>query len=503
MPNSFELNPRSASNRTLLILGVCFIVIASVTVVLAVKKSKGDLDRIVRVSAELVNVGDGLPEKSDVKFRGVLVGQVSDVVTASAGRPNTVHIALKPEYASGIPSTVTARVVPSNVFAVSSIQLIDNGPAATDLRGGAVIHEDTSLPTVMFQSTLSKFREVFDALTRPDDDRSVGVLAAITEATQGRGDRLRKTGRDLNEIVAQLNNVVATDPEPSTISALTEAADALRDVSPELFDALDTAVSPMRTFAEKRAQLNELLSAGLNTAGTLGTAFENQTDRLINITAQMTPVIGVLADNVGQFQPIFTRVQRLADNVGSIWNPDTNQLTVKVIVSLTPVRSYVRADCPRYGALEGPSCKTAPEVPTAPALYPALGSMGYPPPPGTGNRPNFAPPRDSVRHAGEVPGAPGPGPLPAPASPPQGPPFPAEAPLTAASPAPPPPAPPAAVAPQSAVIGGSVGPVGSAQEQNQLSQIVGGQASAATQLLLGPVVRGTTVNIAPEPGGDR
>ncbi|MFS0901273.1 mammalian cell entry protein, partial [Mycolicibacterium litorale] len=69
--------------------------------------------------------------------------------------------------------------------------------------------------------------------------------------------------------------------------------------------------------------------------------------------------------------------------------------------------------------------------------------------------------------------------------------------------APPPPAPPAAVAPQSAVIGGSVGPVGSAQEQNQLSQIVGGQASAATQLLLGPVVRGTTVNIAPEPGGDR
>ena len=502
MPNSYESDPRSTSNRVLIALGAGFLLIASVASVLAIMKSKGDLDRIVRVTAELVNVGDGLPEKSDVKFRGVLVGQVSDVVTGAHGQPNVVHIALKPEYASWIPNTVTARVVPSNAFAVSSVQLIDPGTSAPGLTAGAVIHEDTSLPTVMFQSTLNKFREVFYALTRAPDDHSVGVLAAITEATQGRGDRLRETGRDLNEIVAQLNTVVNRDAGPSTVAALTDAADALRDVSPELFDALGSAVRPMRTFAEKRAALANLLSSGLTTTGTLGSAFDHQTDRLITITTLLTPVVGVLADNVGQFQPIFTRIQRVADQLNEIWNPDTNQLTVKAIVSLTPFRTYVRADCPRYGALEGPSCQTAPEIPTAPALYPALASMGYPPPSiPTENRPNLAPPRDSVRHAGEVPGGPGLAPL-LPGPPGTDPPPPIDAPLPAEAPSSP--ALGAAnIEHQVAVIGGNVGPVGSAEELGRLSQIVGGEANAATQLLLGPLVRGTNVAIAPDTGGER
>src|SRR5699024_6088645 len=72
-------------------------------------------------------------------------------------------------------------------------------------------------------------------------------------------------------------------------------------------------------------------------------------------------------------------------------------LSASATVSLTPVRQYVRADCPRYGELLGPSCFTAPDIPTAPDLFPALESRGFPPTPGlTENRPNPAPPRDSV-----------------------------------------------------------------------------------------------------------
>ena len=57
--------------------------------------------------------------------------------------------------------------------------------------------------------------------------------------------------------------------------------------------------------------------------------------------------------------------------------------------------------------------------------------------------------------------------------------------------------------PQSAAIAGNVGSVGSEQEKAQLSQIIGGQANAATQLLLGPVVRGSTVHIAPDTAGEQ
>ncbi len=502
MPNSFDSDSRGPSNRRLFVVGMCFLLVAAVCIATAIVKSKGGLDRLVLVSAELVNVGDGLPAKSDVKFRGVLVGDVSDVELRGRGRPNIVRIRLKPEYASGIPDTVTARVVPSNVFAVSSVQLVDDGTAGAPLQAGAVIHEDTRLSTVLFQSLLTKVRQLLKGVGREPTDRSVGILAALSEATEGRGDQIVDAGRDLNEIVTQLNTVVATEAGPSTISAIADATHALQDASPDLHDALDSAISPMLTFTEKRAELENLLSAGLRTVGTIGDAFDNQTDRLIAITTQLTPVVGVLADNDGQFQPIFTRVQRLAERLDFALDRETNLFTIKIVVSLTPFRTYVRADCPRYGALEGPSCQTAPEVPTAPALYPALGSKGYPPTPGVPeNRPNLAPPRDSVRHAGEVPGGLGQAPpLPGPV---EQPPPPGRAEL----PGPPGraelPGPPGDVQPQAVEIGGNVGPVGSDQETHQLSRIVGGQANSSTELLLGPLVRGTTVSIAPDSGGDR
>ncbi|WP_131724979.1 MlaD family protein, partial [Mycobacteroides abscessus] len=115
--------------------------------------STGRLNDFVRVVADLNNVGDGLPQKSDVKYHGVLVGEVDGVTPASNGQPNFVHINLKPQYAKSIPSTATARVVPSNVFAVSSVQLVDRGPGAP-IRAGAHIAEDTQLPTVLFQTTV-------------------------------------------------------------------------------------------------------------------------------------------------------------------------------------------------------------------------------------------------------------------------------------------------------------------------------------------------------------
>jgi virulence factor Mce-like protein len=502
MPNSFDYDSRSPSNRQLFVAGVCFVLVTAVIVALLTAKSEGKLDRLVRVSAELVNVGDGLPAKSDVKFRGVLVGFVTDVVPAGTGRPNIVHMNLMPEYARGIPNTVTARVVPSNVFAVSSVQLVGNGQGSTPLRSGTVIPADQSMPTVLFQTTLNKVRELLTAVGREPTGDSIGMLATLGEATHGRGDRMLDAGRDLNEIVTQLNTVVASDTGPSTISALTDAANGLRDVAPDLFDALGSAVKPMQTLAEKRSALSNFVSAGLGTVGTLADAFDHQTDKLINITTQMTPVVGVLADNRGQFQPIFTRMQRLGNKFyDEAWNQEKSQFTIKAVVSFTPSRTYIRQDCPRYGEMTGPSCQTAPEVPTAPALFPALGSRGYPPTPGlTENRTNLAPPRNSVP-------APDPGSPPTQDSPP-GPPAespaapPADAPLLPAeSPPPAEPTPPASVQPQSIVIGGNVGPVGSPQENDQLSRIVGGEANAATQLLLGPVARGATVRIAPDPGG--
>lgn len=511
MTNSFDTDSRGPSNRRLFVAGVCFLTVITSVIALCLMKSQGRLDNIVRVTAELMNVGDGLPAKSDVKFRGVLVGEVSDVELSGVGRPYIVRINLKPNHASSIPDTVTARVVPSNVFAVSSVQLVSNGLDLSPLRSGSVIREDHTLPTVLFQSLLTKVRELLKSVSRDDNDNTIGVLAALSGAAESRGSSIRAAGSDLHHIVTQLNNVVGDNNDPTTISALATAANALRQAEPVLSDALDEAIAPMRALTETRSQLTNLISAGINTTTTLGEAFDNHTDRLIAITTQLTPVIGTLADNSDEFTPIATRMTRMAERVEANYDTERHNYVIKAIVSLAPFRQYVRADCPRYGELEGPSCQTAPEVPTAPDLLPALGSMGIPPPNGiTENRPNLAPPRDSVRHAGDVPGGIPPSAHPTPGLPISDPgsslaPTEASAPetvITTPSDKPEEASSETFGLPQNyeQEYGGSVGPVGSVAENSQLSQVVGREADSAVQLLLGPVLRGAAVHITPDTG---
>jgi ABC-type transporter Mla subunit MlaD len=468
--NTLDPNGRGWSDRSLLAGGVVVVVMVGLVTAALLAKSRGYLDSRVSVTAAMMNVGDGLPERADVKFRGVLVGAVTSVDPGEGGRPNIVHIDLKPSAAQQIPSTVTARVVPSNVFAVSSIQLIDRG-AGEPLPPGAEIVEDAELPTALFQSTVNRVRELLKATDGGGDGPPVGVLALIAESTNGRGNELLASGARLQRILTEMNHLMAADPdEPSAMTALADMSRALDDATPGLLDSLDNALVPMRTVAEKHSEIGGLLSAGLDTAGRASSALDNQMDRLIGITTHLEPVVGVFAQHHDKMLPIATRLTRLAEKgYQESWDKDKQTFKANIIVSFTPLWTYIRADCPRYGALEGPSCQTAPEVRKKFDIPQVLLPGSYQPPP------ELAPP----------PGAPLP-----------------SAELDAGLPMVPgddePPLPPGeAAAPAS--YGGNVGPVNSPGEHQQLSAVLGESASPAQQLLLGPLARGTVVTVTDSP----
>ncbi|WP_328351229.1 MCE family protein [Mycobacterium sp. NBC_00419] len=380
MGNSFELDGRGPSERQLLVYGLAVLLAAALITTLLVVKSTGKLTNYVRVVADLLNVGDGLPQKSDVKYHGVLVGSVDTVIPAANGSPNYVHIDLKPEYAESIPDSVTARVVPSNVFAVSSVQLVADG-AGPAIRAGAHIPEDTALPTVLFQTTISKLRDVLAAAGRGRYDDSVGILAAVNAATENRRGTLLTGGAQLSRLLDELNSVISTEPGPTTVSALIDATHGLAATAPDLLDALHQAVEPMQVLAEKRSALATLISGGATTVGTTRTAIDNHIDQLTGITTHLTPVLGSLAMNAGKFVPAFTKLNGLSRKFfDEVWIPELEAGNMRINLSLTPSYSYTRADCPRYGQLWGPSCYTAPQIVVRPDLPEILMPQNYQPP---------------------------------------------------------------------------------------------------------------------------
>ena len=489
-----DLDGAVFSRRQLLVRGgAALALVAAITSALLVK-STGVLDRYVNVVAELHNVGDGLPPRSDVKYRGVLVGTVDGVAPSARAQPNQVHVRLKPAYAKSIPATVTARVVPSNVFAVSALQLVDHGPGAP-IREGGHIAEDTRLPTVLFQSTVNKLREILTAAGRGREDNSLGILAAVGAATDHRRVELLTGAAQLDRILDQLNAIVATDQGPSTVSALVQAAHGLSQTAPDLVDALHQAVRPMQTLAEKRDQLRAFIGAGVHTTGTVVESLHNHTDQLIQITTDLTPVLGVLAENAQHFVPITRRITRFSDTFfQEVWDPELATAKGRVNLSFTPSYSYTRADCPRYGELKGPSCFTAPQIAVRPDLPEVLLPQNYRPPAG------LAPPPGTVLGPNGNPVAIGP-PLvnPNPDLRDPNPPVPSWL-----SPAPPVPgsADPGETAIAPASFGGTVGPVGSAQERGQLGRILGQPITSAQQLVLGPIARGAIVTRTEDPQGE-
>ncbi|MEU4312103.1 MCE family protein [Nocardia sp. NPDC024068] len=364
MTTAFEADDRNLATWKLLVRGIAFAVVVAAAVAAGIARSQGSFEDTVGVTAIMTDIGDGLPVKSDVKYRGVLVGTVTGIDLTDLGT-SRVRIDLEPWHASGIPATVTARVVPSNVFAVPSVQLVDNGPAPA-LRAGAQLSQDRSLDTVRLQTSLTALSTIAAAAGRSPSDPTVGILETVRAATSGRGEEMLRGAAQLERIVAALNEVAAPDGTGSTLDALAAALTGLRGSAPDLLNAVNRAIVPMQTLAQQRTAFADLLSGGLVTSTRVGTALQNQTGTVTDITARMAPVLDVLARGSPNFVQMTTSQRRLSHRFATeFWDPQTQSATGKIILELTPHKQYSRADCPRYGDLAGPSCTTAPVGPAA------------------------------------------------------------------------------------------------------------------------------------------
>lgn len=373
----FEKDGRGPAPRSLLLRGLALLAATTVAVSLLLLKSTGGFDEKVEVTAMLEQLGDGLPTRSDVKFRGLIVGTVAGVTPATGSEPNQVALELNPAHAGRIPHTVTARVVPSNAFAVSSVQLVDNGPAPA-LPKDSRIPQDESLSTVQLQTALTKLREIIASTARIGTSNTVGILEAVSEATEQRGDEFVSAGKQLEEIITEFEPLLAPGDGPSTLDSLTGAIDGLNTAAPDLLQSLHHAVGPMQTFVEHKDELMSLLSAGNHTFGTVNGAMDRRADQLVTVTNELDPVVGVIADGSPGFTPIVRQIKRISDLwFSEFWNEDTQRGVGKFQFRFTPHTPYTRADCPQYGELEGPSCATAPTAPAEPEIPETMDPRSY------------------------------------------------------------------------------------------------------------------------------
>lgn len=344
--------------RQLLVAGVCGLVVFALVLSFLMLRYKGYFQEKVNVTANLTTTGDGLPEQADVKFRGVLVGAVKNVDIAAKGELQKVRIEMKPEFAGDIPATVTARVVPSNLFAVTSVELVFNGPADQYLHEGSTIDEDRSQGTIALQDTLTTVRNILDEIDPVQFGR---VLGTLSQALDGSG---RMPGSTVERFDRWLQAVDDSIPDLGILLGDFSASfHALNQSAPELVDVLGSSVQTARTIADRRSELVALITGASGTVDTVNDLFARNPNVGKEVTVGTSDMFGAITADP-------TAVTRSLLNLGEAvrrldttftWGPQ-KQMVWDAGVTLTPYQPYTVADCPRYGEMAGPSCATAPAV---------------------------------------------------------------------------------------------------------------------------------------------
>ncbi|WP_280493851.1 MlaD family protein [Nocardia asiatica] len=481
---------RGPTAKQLTLAGLAVLTTIAVLLYLLALRYTGYFEDKVPVTIVLTSTGDGLPGRADVKFRGMVVGRVAGVDVVARGAEQQAAVDLKPDVAETIPANVTARVIPNNLFGVTAIELLDNGPETRTLRAGATIPEDTGSETVALQTTLNVLRNVLQNIQPEKLGRVLATLSAALDPAA------RVPGSTVERLDNWLTEIRATPGIDALFGDLGRASIALSQSAPELVGVLSESVTTARTLAERRAKLIDLLATGNATVDSVNALFARNPDAGKFLVSGLDDLFGSLARDPEAIPytaaNLNVALQRLATTFH--FGP-AKQMVWKMDVSFTPFQQYTAQDCPRYGDLYGPRCggatvpEVAPEQNYPPQLMPrwldAAGPAPVQAPPGPlGAMGLVLPSLPAIPGLPFIPGLPS---------------------IPGLSPAPAPVAPPDPVAPAA--------PDGQAPDapgqpialrgSDAVAAIVGTRPTVAQYLLLSPVLAGGQVTVTAADEGGR
>jgi phospholipid/cholesterol/gamma-HCH transport system substrate-binding protein len=304
---------------------------------------------------------------AEVKLRGVVVGEVRTVDTTHDGARLT--LALEPGALSAIPSDVRAQMLPTTLFGERFVALVPPAqPSSRPLAAGDVIPQDRSANAVELQQVLD---HTLPLLTAVQPQKLSATLSAVSQALQGRGDRL---GDTLSELDAHLRKF---NPELPTLNRdleqLVKVSHVYADAAPGIVTALTDLTTTSGTLAEQDGELAATLGATTRTAQDLTAFLQQNKDNIIRLSATSRPTLDLLAEYSPAFPCTLRTLAGFVPAMDKALGKGTDRRPgMHIDVTTVPSRgAYVPGrDTPSYDAGGGPHCYPVPYlgVPAEPAV---------------------------------------------------------------------------------------------------------------------------------------
>jgi phospholipid/cholesterol/gamma-HCH transport system substrate-binding protein len=336
------------SNHT---YGVAFLLVLALAVGLSVAAFQKRFTPVVLVTLKSERIGNQLQNASDVKIRGLIVGEVRSITSTGDGA--SIEMALQPEQVAGIPVNVSARILPKTLFGERFVELvIPTAPSATAIAAGDTIGQDRSTVAIELEQV---FDNLLPLLRTVKPEKLSATLNALATALEGRGTQLGNNLVQADKYLAAINPSMPTIQ--ADISGLADLASTYSAATPDLLRMLKNLTTTNNTIVAKQDALAGFLAGTAGFANTGTTFLEANGDRIIQVGRVQRPTLALAARYAPEY-PCFAK--GLAD-----WIPRANQIFSNHSFHITlevakPRAPYRPGEEPAWGERRGPNCQGLP-----------------------------------------------------------------------------------------------------------------------------------------------
>jgi phospholipid/cholesterol/gamma-HCH transport system substrate-binding protein len=350
--------------------GIAFLLVMAVLAWLSVQVYQEEFSDDVLVTLKTDRIGNQLNKASQVKARGVVVGDVRAVHAAQDGA--TVELAMKPEALERIPKDVTALLIPKTLFGERYVQLsIPDDSSADPIAAGDVIRQDRSRNAIELERV---FDDLMPVLKAVQPEKLATTLTAIATALEGRGEQL---GRAMTSTAAYLEEFNPNLPTlTDDLRDLAEVSELYGDIAPDLLDSLTDSSVTLNTVAVKRVQLTDLYAQVTRSSQDVTLFLRNNSENLIRLAASSRAPLEVAAEYSPSFPCTLKALTDLKPSVDRLLRG--GGVHVDLVVTEDRGKYVPGRDDPVYDATGGPRCYPSGVAPTQGAVAAPAGDAGHP-----------------------------------------------------------------------------------------------------------------------------
>ncbi|MDP9821984.1 MCE family protein [Nocardioides massiliensis] len=298
-------------------------------------------DEITLRSSKL---GLQLPTRADVKFRGVIVGEVREI--SSTGNGAELVLGLYPAQRDQVPADVTARILPKTLFGEKYVALdAPSGVVTTAIEPGAVIEQ--AEVAIEVEQVLSDLYPLLETLQPQLLNRA---LTAISTALEGRGDQLGENLEVLDSYLARFNPQIPTLVDD--LRQLSQVSQVYGEVLPDIARTLRNAVTTGATFQEKEQRITALFSEVTAFSGTTRDFVEANGQNIIRLADQGQQILPVFAKQAPIYPCFLEAMAKIAPRQAEAFRGHTLHINLELLPAQP--RGYSTADLPRYAEDRAP-----------------------------------------------------------------------------------------------------------------------------------------------------